>query len=148
MDFQICPKCEALNPPNVKQCEQCKAELPEVPEFTPPPAPPAPEPEAEPEPAAEAAERPFEAAPPVLARIQELEAGIAAKPNANALYLQLCQIYVDGDRKDLAVRTLERALEHDSKNVYIRHRLDQLTGVVAPPAAAPPASAPGSPPPG
>jgi hypothetical protein len=145
MDFQICPKCEALNPPNVKQCEQCKAELPEVPEFAPPPAPPAPpapEPEPEPEPAPEAAERPFEAAPPVLAKVQELEAGIAAKPNANALYLQLCQIYVDGDRKDLAVRTLERALEHDPKNVYIRHRLDQLTGVVAPPA---PAAAPGSP---
>jgi hypothetical protein len=82
----------------------------------------------------------------VLAKVQELEAGIEAKPNANALYLQLCQIYVEGDRKDLAVQTLERCLEHDPKNVYIRHRLDQLTGVVAPPAAgAPQAPAPRSP---
>jgi dipeptidyl aminopeptidase/acylaminoacyl peptidase len=145
MDFQICPKCEALNPPTVKRCEQCKAELPEVPEFAPPPAPPAPEPEPEPEPEP-AGERPFEAAPPVLAKIQQLEAGIEAKPNANALYLQLCQIYVEGDRKDLAIQTLERCLEHDPKNVYIRHRLDQLTGAVAPTApAAPPAPAPGAP---
>ncbi len=144
MDFQICPKCEALNPPTVKQCEQCKAELPEVPEFVPPPAPPATEPEPEPQP--EPGERPFEAAPEVLARVQELEAGIEAKPNANALYLQLCQIYVEGDRKELAIRTLERCLEHDPKNVYIRHRLNQLTGAVAPPAPiAPQAAVPGSP---
>jgi Tol biopolymer transport system component len=150
MDFQSCPECEALNPPGAKQCEQCKALLPEVPEFSPPPppAPPVlePEPQPEPEPApAEEGDRPFAAPPQILARVEQLEADIEKKPNANGLYLQLSQVYAEGDRRDLAVRTLERCLEHDPKNVYIRHRLSQLTGVPeAPVLPAPPGSPPGS----
>jgi hypothetical protein len=147
MDFQSCPECDTLNPPGAKTCEQCKAALPEVPDFAPPPSPPPePEPEPEPEPV-EAADQPFEAAPEVLAQVSQLEAQIEAKPNANALYLQLAKLYTDGQRKDLAIRTLERCLEHDPKNVYIKHRLSQLTGATAPPTAlaAPPPPAPASP---
>jgi Tol biopolymer transport system component len=139
MDFQLCPECDTLNPPGAKTCEQCKAVLPEVPDFAPPPSPPPePEPELEPEPepaTTEVTDPPFEAAPGVLAQVSQLEAQIEAKPDANALYLQLAKLYTEGDRKDLAIRTLGRCLEHDPKNVYIRHRLSQLTGLAAPPTA-------------
>ena len=136
MDFQSCPECDTLNPPGAKTCEQCKAVLPEVPDFAPPPSPPPePEPEPEPEPV-EAADQPFEAAPEVLAQVSQLEAQIEAKPNANALYLQLAKIYTDGQRKDLAILTLERCLEHDPNSVYIKHRLGQLTGATAAPTPA------------
>jgi hypothetical protein len=163
MDFQYCPKCEAFNPLGVTHCEQCKAELPPVEDLVPPPAiPMAPSDQPAPEEAAaeeplmmEAlvpppqpeAPAPFEASPEVLGRVQHLEAEIEKKPGANALYLQLSQLYVDGKRKDLAIRTLERCLEHDPKNVYMRHRLEQLGGTPATPPAVPraAASAPGAP---
>lgn len=133
MDFQSCPECDTLNPPGAKTCEQCKAVLPEVPDFAPPPSPaPEPEPEPEPEPApAEAADQPFEAAPEVLAQVSQLEAQIEAEPSDHALYLQLAKLYTDGHRTDLAIGALERCLEHDPKSVYIRHRLNQLTGATA-----------------
>ncbi len=152
MDFQYCPKCEAFNPPGVTHCEQCKAELPpEEESVAEPPIPLAPEPEpaldeaaaepimaeplfAPPEPQTPA---PFEASPDVLGRVQHLEQEIEKKPGANALYLQLSQLYVDGKRKDLAIRTLERCLEHDPKNAYMRHRLDQLGGTPAVPPVLP-----------
>jgi hypothetical protein len=131
MDFQSCPECDTLNPPGAKTCQQCKAVLPEVPDFAPPPSPP-PEPEPEPEPAPpEPADQPFEAAPEILAHVSQLEAQIEATPDAHALYLQLAKLYVDADRKDLAIRALERCLERDPKSVYIRHRLNQLTGATA-----------------
>jgi hypothetical protein len=154
MDFQYCPNCQAFNPAGVTHCEQCKTELPPE-EPTPPPAAPAVElaaPAAEPagipdagtaEPPAipapiattpQQAPVPFAAPPEVLDRVRHLEAEIEKKPSANALYLQLSQLYLDQQRKDLAIRTLERCLEHDPKNAYLRHRLEQIGG---PPAARP-----------
>jgi len=138
MDFQSCPECDTLNPPGVQACEQCKAVLPEVPDFAPPPSPP-PEPEAEQEPEpefveavlVEDADQPFEAPPEILAQVSQLEAQIEATPGAHGPYLQLAKLYTDGHRVDLAIRALERGLEHDPKSVYIRHRLNQLTGAAA-----------------
>jgi hypothetical protein len=132
MDFQSCPECDTLNPPGAKTCEQCKAVLPELPDFAPAPSPPPepePGPEREPELVpAELVDQPFEAAPEVLAEVSQLEAQIEARPGEHALYLKLAKLYTDGQRKDLAIRALERGLEHDPKAVYIRHRLNQLIG--------------------
>jgi len=136
MDFQSCPECDTLNPPGATMCEQCKAVLPEVPDFAPAPSPPpVPEPEPEPEPKPEPepleavlVDQPFEAAPEVLAQLSQLEAQIEAQPAEHTPYLQLAKLYTDGHRKDLAIRALERCLEHDPTSVYIRHRLSQLTG--------------------
>jgi len=134
MDFQSCPECDTLNPPGAKTCEQCKAVLPEVPDFAPAPSPPpepepTPEPEPEPEPLeAELVDQPFEAAPEVLAQVSKLEALIEAQPSDHTSYLQLAKLYTEAHRKDLAITTLERCLEHDPNSVYIRHRLSQLTG--------------------
>jgi hypothetical protein len=128
MDFQSCPECDTLNPPGAKTCEQCKAVLPEVPDFVPPPSPP-PEPEPEPEPLpVEVVDQPFEAAAEVLAQVSRLEAEIEAQPRDHTLYLQLAKLYTDAHRKDLAIDVLERCLEHDPKSVYVRHRLNQLIG--------------------
>ncbi len=160
MDFQCCPKCEAFNPPGVRHCEQCGTELPPE-EIAPEPASaPAPEPEQASAPPAAAppaaappaaappaaappaaappqpALAPLEASPEVLELVRHLEAEIEKKPGANAIYLQLSQHYVDAKRKDLAIRTLERCVEHDPKNAYMRHRLDQLRGPGAPGAPA------------
>jgi len=67
----------------------------------------------------------------ILARVSELEAQIQAAPDAHAPYIELAKIYTDGHRVDLAIAALERGLEHDPKSVYIRHRLNQLTGAPA-----------------
>jgi hypothetical protein len=162
VDFQYCPKCEAFNPPGATHCEQCQAELPaedlapretapegegaapvieEVaaePPMAEPPVPQAPAPQTPAQPAGPPSlPAPFDASPEILERVQQLEAEIQKKPNANALYLQLSQLYLDGKRKDLASRALERCLERDPKNVYMRHRLEQLTGIGPARAAAP-----------
>ena len=145
MDFQYCPNCQAFNPQGVTHCEQCKAELPPD-EPAPPASASAVEPAAaldaptaapllaEPVGATPPAPPPLEAAPEVLERVRHLEAEIAKKPGANALYLQLSQLFADAKRNDLAIRTLERCLERDPRNAYLRHRLEQLGG---PPAARP-----------
>lgn len=85
---------------------------------------------------------PFDAPPPVLAKVQELEGAIEQKPTARALYLQLAQLYVDAKRKDLAAATLERGLALDPTSTYLKHRLAQVKGeapAVAGAAAAAPA---------
>ncbi len=161
MDFQYCPKCEAFNPPGITHCEQCKAELPPVEDFAPAPGagePMSPEPAeaAAADPSAPAATPapvapeppPLEAPPEVLAKVQQLEAEIVKKPGANALYLQLSQVYLNAKRKDLAAQVIERCLERDPKNAYLRHRLAQITGAPAPGTTAPSVPAGASPAPG
>ena len=146
MDFAPCPKCGAMNAPDAVSCAECKSPLdaePEAPAIglkaEPEPAP------AEPEPAP--APPPFEAAPEVLAKVAKLEADIAQRPQARALYAQLAQLYADGHRTDLAVAVLERGLAVDPANVTFRHRIAQLTGrtqakVAIPGVTDAPASAP------
>ena len=130
MDFAPCPKCGAMNAPEASTCAECKSPLDAEPE-----APPlalkqeAPEPEpAQFEPPEAPAPPPFDAAPETLAKIDRLEADIAQRPQARALYVQLTQVYLDANRPDLAVAVLERGLAADPANVTFRHKIAQLTG--------------------
>lgn len=152
MDFVPCPKCGAFNAPTSAACEACgsplDAEAEAVAPLTfktePEPAPAAP---AEEEPVVEPAEPPaFEAAPEVQARIEKLEGEIAQKPQARALYLQLAQVYTDGKRTDLAANVLERGIAADPGNVYLKHKLAQLTGRPEPKVPVDAQAAPGAPP--
>ena len=152
MEFTACPKCGSFSPASAKECQDCHAPLPEQPVA--PPAIPAAPAASVPPPVAEvpapSATPAFDAAPEVLAKVQQLEAAIAQKPSATALYLQLAQVYVDAKRKDLAVQAVERCLVREPGNTYLRHRLAQLTGKpdsvpVAPVAAKASAPAPTAP---
>ena len=135
MDFVPCPKCGTFNPPAATDCQECKSPLDaemDAPALTFKADPP-PEPEPEPQPPAPAHEpaaapATFETTPEVRAKIDALEAGIAQKPLARALYLQLAQIYTDAKRADLAAAVLERGIAADPGNVYLRHKLAQVTG--------------------
>jgi Tol biopolymer transport system component len=127
MDFAACPKCGAMNAPDADSCSACKSPLDAVPDapaivLKAEPEPPPAEPAAFPAPPA------FEAAPEVRAKIAALEADIAKRPQAKALYLQLVQIYLDAKRPDLAEAVLRRGLALDPANPTFRHRLGQLTG--------------------
>jgi WD40 repeat protein len=134
MDFVPCPKCGAFNAPAATVCEACGSPLDAEVEAAAPltfKTEPAPEPEILPEEEAvaePAAPPAFEAAPEVLARIDKLEGEIAQKPQARALYLQLAQVYTDGKRTDLAAAVLERGIAADPGNVYLKHKLAQITG--------------------
>lgn len=127
MEFTACPKCGSFSPASAKECQDCHAPLPEQPEA-PPAAPAASVPPLVAEAPAPSATPAFDAAPEVLERVRQLEAAIAQKPSATALYLQLAQVYVDAKRKDLAVQAVERCLLREPGNTYLRHRLAQLTG--------------------
>ncbi len=140
MEFVPCPQCGAFNSSSLRECAECHASLPDE-----PPAPPAiafapaasapagdQEPTAVAEAPAQAGPPPLEAPPEVLAKAQQLETALAEKPSARALCLQLAQLYLDANRKDLAARAIERGLEVDPKNTYLRHRLAQITGSAAP----------------
>jgi len=137
MDFAPCPKCGAFNAPDAAACVECRSPLDAEPDAPAAPlalkAVPAAPPETSPEPPAPSPA--FDAAPDVLAKIAKLEADIAQKPLAKALYLQLAQIYVDAKRNDLAAAVLERGLALDPNNVYFRHKLAQVTGRPEPKAA-------------
>lgn len=135
MDYSCCPGCGALNPPEAERCGTCQEPLPppgEARTVTPFPLSPAdePPPAAEAAPAAPAAPPPppFEAPPEVKARAEALEKKLAETPGARAVYLQLAQLYADAKRKDLAAAVLQRGLSVEPGNVYLRHRLAQLTG--------------------
>ncbi len=160
MDFAPCPKCGAMNAPEASTCAECRSPLDAEPEAVPAlavkqdAAPPPPETE----PPEAAVPPPFEAPAEVLAKIDKLEADIAQRPQARALYVQLTQVYLDAKRPDLAVAVLERGLAADPANVTFRHKIAQLTGrpeakvpiagvtpsaaPAAPPAAAPPKGQP------
>jgi Tol biopolymer transport system component len=144
MDFAPCPKCGAFNAPDAAACSECRSPLDAEPDApaTPlalkaePETPLEEPPEARPEPAAPDPLPAFDAAPDILAKVAKLEADLAQKPQAKALYLQLAQIYVDGKRNDLAAAVIERGLAFDPNNVYFRHRLGQVTGRPEPKAPA------------
>jgi Tol biopolymer transport system component len=152
MELAPCPKCGAFSDADAKECSQCHAPLDAEPEAgSSPPialAPIEPAPEPEPPPAEEAvveeaaAPAPFDAPPEVLAKVDKLEADIAQKPNVPGFYIQLSKIYVEANRKDLAVATLERLLAVDPSNAYVRHKHAQLTGVPEAAAHAPASSGP------
>ncbi|MBN2369042.1 MAG: PD40 domain-containing protein [Vicinamibacteria bacterium] len=136
MELIHCPECDTLNPPGVSVCQQCHTPLPEIADKPPEArkeetvaAPengaPTPVPADSGSPAA-VEPVPFEGSSEILARVASLRKSIERNPTAKALYLQLSQIYADGGRKDLAVTVLEDLLEVDPKNVYVRHRADQL----------------------
>jgi hypothetical protein len=130
MDFVPCPACGTMNAGASEACSECKAPLDAASEAPPPlafRADPEPAPAPEPDPAP-GLPPPFEASDEVQGRIAKLEAEIAAKPDARALYLQLSGIYAQHGRKDLAAATVERALERDPQNSYLRHKLGQITG--------------------
>jgi hypothetical protein len=130
MEFATCPSCGAFNPGSAPSCQTCHAALEAE---TPPPTVPLqleeePVPVAAPESLAPPPVAAFAAAPEVLARVGKLEAEIAQRPQARALWLQLAQIYADGQRRDLAAGVIERALELEPGNALLRHRLAQFTG--------------------
>jgi Tol biopolymer transport system component len=100
-----CPHCDAVNPPQRQHCAQCGESLSRTPGPTPPP---------------------FDASEEILTRVGALQERIAQKPEASALYLQLSQVYADAGRRDLAREVVRRLLDRDPKNVYVRHRLEQL----------------------
>lgn len=137
MEFVACPQCGAFNSSSLGECAACHASLPDEP-LSPPaialapvasaPAAADQAPAAVAEAPAETGPPPFEAPPGVLAKVQQLETALAEKPSARALYLQLAQIYLDANRKDLAARAIERGIEIDPTNTYLRHRLAQITG--------------------
>ena len=127
MELAPCPKCGAFSGADAKECSQCHAPLDAEPEAgssppiglapidTPPAPPPAP--------------APFDAPPEVQAKVAELEADIAHKPGVAGFSLQLSKIYVEANRKDLAIAALERLLAVDPSNAYVRHKHAQLIGV-------------------
>src|SRR5687767_8161416 len=127
MELVACPSCGAFSNTEAV-CSECGVAIPDEPvavasiPTSAPAADPEPVPEAPPTPAA------FEAAPEVLARIDDLEAQIAKKPQAPALYLQLSKVYAEAGRMDLATAAVERFLAVDPGNAYMRHKLAQLTG--------------------
>lgn len=130
MDFAACPKCGAMNAPDAETCAECRSTLSAEPDappiaFKPDPEAAAPSPPGPPPPAAPA---PFDGPPDVQARLAKLEADIAQRPQARALYAQLAQAYVDNGRTDLALAALERGLAIDPHNAMFRHRIAQLTG--------------------
>jgi Tol biopolymer transport system component len=155
VELAPCPKCGAFTDSSATECAECHAPLDAEPDpgaapsialapIESPPEPPPPE-----EPTIEEGPAPFEAPPAVQAKIDQLESEIAQKPKAPAFYIQLAKIYADGQRKDLAIATLERLLAVDPTNTYVRHKHAQLTGVpeagpAATPAGAPAASAGGT----
>jgi Tol biopolymer transport system component len=155
MELEHCPNCDAFNPPGASVCQQCNKPLPEIPDKPPQvpreesaaaedmSAPPATPDETAPPVATEPP--PFEAPPAVLTRVESLRKNIEQNPSAKALYMQLSQIYAEGGRRDLGVLVLEQLLEVDPKNVYVRHRIDQLKRPAAPPT--PTVATPGQPPP-
>jgi Tol biopolymer transport system component len=144
MELVPCPACGAFSPSGAAVCADCKAPLPAEPEPDAAPpirlAPMEPEEPAEAGPVvaeAPAGPAPFEGPPELMAKADQLEAEIAQKPTAPALFLQLAKIYAEANRQDLAIGVLERFLDLDPKNVYVRHRLAQLTGKAEPAPAAP-----------
>ena len=167
MDFQYCPKCEAFNPPGATHCEQCKAELPPAEELASRSRDPAgpgararPRSEASrrartprPEPARRSAAAGRRRLPSTPRRTSWAGSSISRRrsrrsraPTPSTSSSHSCTW--TAKRKDLAIRTLERCLEHDPKNVYMRHRLDQLGGTPAVPPVRPgPAVAAVPPPP-
>ncbi len=149
MELVPCAQCGSFNDASAGTCKDCHAPLPDEPESPPSiavaaPETVAPEPEAPPAPDAEPA--PFDAPPEVLAKVQELEAAIAQKPSARAIWLQLAQIYVDGKRRDLAAQVVERCLALDPTSGFLKHRLAQIKGEVASPPPPARAGAPPAPP--
>jgi len=135
MELVYCPACEGFSNPGAKICQACGAEIPdepalfagpllaakplEEPEPAPPEEPPVPEIPSLP---------PFEASPEATAKVSALEAAIEKDASQKTPYLQLSQVYAEAKRPDLAAATLERFLEIDPANAYVRHRLAQLTG--------------------
>ncbi len=146
MDFQFCPSCEQLNEPEAKRCGQCGADLSA--HAASPPAPPLATaahavpsasvahavPSASAPAAPAAATAPAPAAPP--ARARELEEAIGKNPKARALYLQLAQVYEGAGQLDQARATLERYLQVDPANAWVRQRLHALGHAPAAPAFA------------
>lgn len=171
MELIYCPECQGFSSPGSKVCQQCGAAIKE--EAPPLPAMPAAAPPVEEAPAQEEALAPdeepsvpaFDAPPEVMAKVSALEAAIEKDPSSKTPYLQLSQVYAEAKRLDLAAAVLERFLEVDSNNAYVRHRLAQVTAKrdtaapaatekpaaqPPPPAAAPaaaPRKAPATPPP-
>jgi dipeptidyl aminopeptidase/acylaminoacyl peptidase len=131
MDFVPCPACGVMNAGAAETCAECKAPLDAEPEaiapltFVAEPEDAAPEP-AEPE--VPQGPPPFEGPDAVKEQVAKLLADIAAKPEARALYLQLSGIYAQHGRRDLAAEVVQRALERDPQNTYLRHKLAQITG--------------------
>lgn len=143
MDFVFCPQCEQMNPPETQACQHCKADLSAIPDAPPVAHPLA---SAAPPPAEEPAEPPAPAAP-LPPHIQALEDAVKASPTARALYLQLAQAYESAGQRDRAKATLERYLQIDPNNVWIKQRLDAMArqaggGQAAAPAASTPAATP------
>jgi hypothetical protein len=153
MELAACPSCGAFSDSEAATCSECGVPFPEdaaaVPVLSLAPLPAEPVADVEPaQPGSAGAAFPppaFEASPETLSRIDDLEAQIAKKPQAPALYLQLSKVYAEAQRMDLATGVVERFLAVDPGNAYMRHKLAQLTGtpeaVKAPAAVAPAAAA-------
>jgi Tol biopolymer transport system component len=135
MELAPCPKCGAFSNADATECAECHAPLDAEPEAgsSPPiafaPMEPAPEPPPTAAAPVEEGPAPFDAPPEMQAKVERLEADIAQKPSAPALYIQLTKVYVDANRKDLALATLDRLLAIDPTNAYVRHKRAQLTGM-------------------
>jgi hypothetical protein len=67
---------------------------------------------------------------PIASEASALEAQIAARPEAKALYVKLADLYQQAGRKDAAIAVLDRLLGVDPKNVLAKHRLDVLRGTI------------------
>ncbi len=143
MELVYCSACEAFSTPGATVCQKCGAAISDEPALfsgpllvaNPIEEPPAPEEPPVPE---VPALPPFEGAPEVVAKVSALEAAIDTDPSLKTPYLQLSQVYAEAKRRDLAAAVLERFLEVDPNNAYVRHRLTQVTAAQA-------AAAPGTP---
>ena len=120
MEFVPCSQCPELAPKGQTKCPACGAPLlaeaaadaapataATPPAYTPPVLRPALPPE-------------------VQSQAQSLEEEIKAKPTAKALYLKLAEVYEGAGRRDLATATLNRLLEIEPGNTYVKHRLSLL----------------------
>jgi len=149
MELIVCSECQGFSSPGSKLCQQCGAAIKE--EAPPVPSIPAAAPPAEEEPAPQEAtdEGPsvpaFDGPPEIMAKLGALETAIAKDPSSKTPYLQLSQAYAEAKRLDLAAAVLERFLEVDPNNAYVRHRLAQIAAKrdgTAPAAAEQPAAQP------
>jgi Tol biopolymer transport system component len=110
MEFVPCSQCPELAPKGQMKCPACGAPLlAEAPDgaHAPPPLQPA-------------------LSPEVQSQARSLEEEIKAKPTAKALYLKLAEVYEGAGRRDLATATLNRLLEIEPGNTYVKHRLSLL----------------------
>lgn len=117
--FQVlCQVCGRPNPPDAEFCGECNAPMEirlkrqEELEQT------------------EAAKRKLP--PEIQKKVQDLEERIADGNEKPALYLQLSNLYKDYKIKDRAVQMLQKAIDLDPENNFLKQKMDLLTGDTRP----------------